>query len=220
MREYLSLSNLRRALPVAGAVTMLSIPRILQGNLPVVLYTIAAFLSLILLSGAATAWGRKGGMAGLFPERRRMLFGVMLGAGLAVLVLPLYLAWVDPALHRAVTAAENPEVLRLRYPATTGGRFALVLWTAGFEIMFFQAFLMSFAARLTGRQSIAIACSVALRLYVTHLGLMEAGVSGEYPLFMTSAGVSALACAVLFARFGFPASAVFSAGTSLHVFFI
>lgn len=219
MREYLSIGNLWKALLLGSAMTVMSIPRIVQGGMPPGPYVPGALFAMTLVSGAATAWGRKGGMVGILADRRRTCSGLALAVGLVLVVTPLYVLWLDPVLYAALEATRNPSMLELRYPSELGGKLALMLWSASFQLMFFTVSGMSFLTRLTGRALISGAMVVLFRVAVGLYQLSEAGVTQGVPLFLVgAAAVTACSCA-LFARTGLLPAMTLAMGLNLHLFF-
>lgn len=217
MRDYLTLPNLRAALALGTLITVMSVPRIVQGGMDVMLYVPAALTSMTLVAGAATAWSRQGGMCGLFPERRRMWIGIGIAAALSLLALPLG-ACLAPVFEDAMRESMRPERVELHYPATAGGCFASMLWAASFETMFFSAAATSLLARLSRRQWVAVSMTTVLRLGVTWRTLALTGVVDAQALFYATSGTAAFIGALLFARAGLPATMVFAAGLQLHLF--
>ncbi len=216
MREYLSLSNLRRASLLGSLVTLMSIPRIMQAGMDLTFYVPAALTSMILVSGAATAWGRHAGMCGLFPGRRRMWAGIGIATTLSLLLLPVY-ECCYPFFERAIQESSRPGLAALQYPTTIGGCLALMLWSAGFETMFFRAATISLLARLSHRQWVAVSLSVILCLGATQMSLAAAGIKEARWAFYASAAAANLVGVLLFARTGLPAAMVFAAGLQLHL---
>lgn len=218
MRTYLSMPNFLRALVLGLVATVMSVPRLIQGGLPLGLYVPATLVGMMLVSGAATAWSDRGGMCGIFPARRRMLVGVGIAVLVSAMATPVVHLWVDPSVRKALLATGNAQVMALRYPATVGGCLAVILWSASFETLFFQAATVSFFARLTSRQSIAIVLAVALRLCVSLHQMTELGVVDAVPLMLVSTAVMATVACILFARTGLIATMVLGAGLDLHLF--
>ena len=107
------------------------------------------------------------------------------------------------------------EAARLLAP---GGRLALLLWSAGFETFFFVAATMSFLARLTRRQWVAVSGAALFRMFVATVQLEAAQVWEAIPLSPAASAVSAAVASLLFARYGLPAAMLFSAGLGLHLF--
>lgn len=209
MRDYLSIGNFAKAALLGGAVTILSIPRFIEGGMPLGLYVPASLATMTLVAGAATAWGRRAGMAGVWPEGRQVLRGLGVGALLGG-VLTCFYAWSDPICRNAVAATGNRELLSLQFPSTASGSLALSLWSAGFGTLFFSAAAMSFLARLTARQWLAVLGAVAFRLFLIHHRLGSVGVTEALPLFMLRNAVASAVSCLLFARQGLPSAMAFS----------
>jgi hypothetical protein len=218
MRTYLSTHNLLHASILGAAVTVLAIPRILVGGLSPLLFIPAAFLSMTLISGMATAWGKRAGMCGLFPERKRALQGIGVAVVLLLMLIPVCVLWLDRAIYDAARASGDSYFLKMLFPSTVAGALALVLWAIGFETMFFEVAAMSYFSRLVGRQWIAVVLSVVLRGVVTYARLAGVGATDSAWLFLGSVSVAAVIGCVLFARFGLPAAMVFSAGLAMRSF--
>jgi hypothetical protein len=195
----------------------MTIPRLLAWGVPLAFYIPATFLSMTLVSGAATAWSTSAGMCGLFPAPRRQLAGMAIAAALAILVLPIFMLYIDPVIVPAIAAKGGQEMLMKRYPVTLSGQIALLLWSAGFETMFLQAAAMSLLSRITGRQWMAVTAAVTLRILLYSHQLDELHILSENPHLLFIAGLMTTASCILFARFGLPAAMVLSAGTCLHV---
>jgi len=219
MREYLTQSNLYKALGLGAIVTAMAVPRILHGRMDPMLYVPAAFMAMTLIAGAGTAWGDRGGMCGLFPGRRRTLAGIGIALLVILVLIPVHLLWIDPCLMKAFSRISDPDVVRLRYPTTLGGMMALMLWTAGFETFFFQVGGMSFCARLTGNQWVAVVFVSTFRMLVTNRFLVQYGIVDYVPLFLVGSAVTGALAAVFFARAGLLATMVFAAGLNLHLVF-
>jgi hypothetical protein len=142
-----------------------------------------------------------------------------IAAILSFIILPLYIAWIDPLLLPAIKASGDVKMLAIRYPSTLPGQLALFLWAAGFEAMFFQGGIMSVIARATGSQWVAVAVSVGVRTLVTASQLSELNIPNAQAFLMSASSLVTLISCILFARFGFPATMIFSAGICLHVLF-
>jgi hypothetical protein len=209
MRDYLSIGNFAKAALLGGAVTLLSIPRFTDGGMPLALYVPASLATMTLVAGAATAWGRRAGMAGVWPERRRALWGVVIGALLGGALALVYVR-TDPVCRDAIARTGDSRLLALQFPATASGRFALSLWSAGFGTLFFCAATMSFLARLTGRQWLAVLGAVVIRLFLVHHRLASEGVTQSIPIFLLRNAVVSAASCTFFARFGLPSAMTFS----------
>lgn len=218
MRQYLSLSNLWKAMALGFVITMMAVPRILQGRMDPYVFVPAAFFATTLLAGAGTAWEKYGGMCGMFPNKRRLLAGMAIACMLAALLIPVQLLWIDPAFLTALRCLGDSELIRLRFPPTIAGRLALVLWVAGFETLFFQVGAMSFFARLGGNQWIAVTAVCAFRMFVTSKFMAQYGIVDSTSILMAAAAVSAALSCALYARTGLPASMVFAAVYNLHLF--
>lgn len=210
MRTYLSFENLVKASALSAVATAMAAPRLIEGRLSLAFFIPAAFLALVLVGGAATAWSTSAGMAGLFPERRRLLKGLGVALALALIFLPAAL-WLDPVLRSALEETGDMQRLALRYPATLRGCLALMLWAAGFETIFSLAAVISFLARLTGSAWAALAGAVLLRLWMTYLQCAGAGLESVMPLFMVSSAILMGVGGLLFVRAGLPAAALFTA---------
>jgi len=218
MHTYLSFSNFGRALILATGVTLLSVPRIVQGALPLDLYIPAALIGMILVAGAATAWSREAGMAGLFPHWRLMVTGVGIAVMISLLAVPIQHAWIDPRTKTALAATGNAHLMALRYPGTMGGCVTVMLWSASFETVFFYAATLSFFARLTNRLWVAVALTVALRLFVSMQQMSGTGVFDAIVLMLVATGVVATAACLLFAGTGLIPTMMLAAGLDLHLF--
>lgn len=219
MRDYLSLPNLHKALLLASVITAMSVGRLVHAGVNLALYIPATFLAMTFVSGAVTAWGRRAGMAGLATDAKTLTPGVGAAVLLALAALPVHYFGSDPILREALASADNPAAVEMSYPSTTSGRFALMLWSAGFQAMFFVAAPMSFFGRLTGRAWVAAGFCIAVRTYVVHLQVGHAGLAEQVPLFLASAVVTTLVACVLFARYGLIPAMIFAAGLDLRVFF-
>jgi hypothetical protein len=218
MRTYLSMSNFIKALMLGTVVTLMSIPRMIQGGFRLDLYIPAALVCMTLVSGAATAWSGQGGMAGLFPDRRRMAVGAGIAVLLSLMAMPLEHFWIVPPVRHAIAETGNARLMALRYPETPGGCVALMLWSAGFETMFFQAATMSFFVRLARRPWMGVVFAVSFRLFVTAHQISLAGVGNAIPLILVMAAVGTAMLCVLFIRTGLLPAMILAAGFHLHLF--
>ena len=219
MRDYLSIGNLWKALLLGAVMTVMSIPRIVQGGMPLGPYVPGAFFAMTLVSGAATAWGGKGGMCGLFPGGRRMWVGFGLAVLLTIVGTPIYCLWLDPVLYAALAATGDVKMLALRYPDAIVGKLSLMLWSGSFQVMFFAVAGMSFLTRLTGRPWISGALVVLFRVAVGLYQISEAGVTDSIPVFLLGSAVATACSCALFARTGLPPVMAFAMGLNLHLFF-
>lgn len=220
MREYLSESNLRKALLLSAVATAMSAPRILVSGFPFWILLLEAFIGLSFISGTITAWGRRAGMAGVAPEHKKVLKGLGLAVVLAVFAALIGILWLDPVFYRAYAATGDQRLLQLQYPESPFRILALILWAASFETFFFGAGTMSFLARLFNRQSVAIAGAVTFRLAIACYQLSHAGIVNEFFLFVGSYGVALTVVCWLFARYGLPAAVVFVGLANLRLFFV
>ncbi|MBN1268046.1 MAG: hypothetical protein JXB04_00520 [Kiritimatiellae bacterium] len=217
MREFLSESNLKRAVMLSLPCTLASVPRVMYGQLNPWFFVPAAFLSLTFAAGMATAWGHRAGLTGLWPERQRLVRGLVIATLAALVLTPAALA-VDPILESAFAHARDPGMVGLQYPDTAGGVTALLLWAAAFETVFFVAAAAAFFARISGRTWMVIVGPVILRAAVACIQLSGGHVTEAVPLLLAGvAATTALTC-VLFARYGLPAASIFIAILSARLF--
>ena len=172
---------------------------------------------MMFIAGAVTAWGRRAGMAGIVTDRRTLWSGLALAVLLALLALPVYLLELDALLRDALRRATGSTLMNLSYPATIRGCLALMLWSAGFQTMFLVAAPMSLFARLTNRSSAALGLCLALRAYVQHRQMAEAGIIAALPLFLIPALATTLAGGFLFARYGLAPAMLFAAALDLRL---
>jgi hypothetical protein len=219
MRDYLSASNLWKAISLGAFVTLMSVPRIVYWGVDLTIYIPAVFFSMTLTSGAATAWSTRGGMYGLFPAKPRMITGIGTGLLLALLITPAYVLLVDPILVESMKTAGKTGMVNLRYPPTLSGRVALVMWIASFETVFFRAGTISFLSRVTGNKSLAVVGAVCFRTLVSAAQLSDLNLSrGETSLVLIIGAVASSVSSVLFIETGLPGTMIFSAVLCLHVF--
>lgn len=219
MRDYLTTRNLGHALMLASVITAMSIPRIMAGGMPVGLYAVTAMLAMTLICGSATAWGSKARMHGLFPSSKRMLIGAGIAVLLVAMLTPIYHIFIHPILRAALEQTGDARMIDLRYPSTNAGRISLILWTGSFELMFFSVAGMSFFARLTGRQSLAIVMVVLFRLTVSYYQLQVGHITESIPVFLLCSALSSATTCLLFAQAGLPATMIFAMGHNIHLFF-
>jgi hypothetical protein len=156
-------------------------------------------------------------MNGLFPDRQSTLSGMGAAAVLAVLITPVHVLLLNPLVREALSGSGNT-LLELQYPATFFGCFALLLWSASFEMMFFSAGAMSFLCRLTGHQWVALALCVAFRVWVASQQLQAVGLFATATPFLATAGLSTACCCFLFAQGGLLPAMAFGAAITLHHF--
>ncbi len=219
MRVFASESNLIKASVLAAVVTVISVGRLVEGGKSLGLFVPAIFLLMTFIAGAVTAWGQKADMAGIVTSRQVLIRGIVIAALISAVALPAHIFWLDPVLRNALAGAKNPSLLELSFPPTNTGRISLVLWMAGFQVMFLVAAPMSLFARLTNRQSVSFALCIALRAYLTsrQVALHGVGENGAL-LVLVSVCENAAQCFV-FARNGLAPAMLLAAGLQAHVFF-
>jgi hypothetical protein len=219
MRRYLSETNLIKAGALALVMTVMSVPRIQHWGVPLSAYIPAALFAMILISGAATAWGADGGMVGLFPETRRIAAGTAVAVVLVALALPLQLLYLNPMLREGLVATGNAAALRLRFPDSTWGKLGLLLWSAGFEIMFLQAALISFLARLLHNRWRALGVAFLLLVLIAHTIISPLNLGGlTTALVLGGAAMYTTGC-WLFSAFGLIPTMLYAGGLTVHHFF-
>ncbi len=219
MREYLSLSNLGKALLLSALCTAVSAPRIVQGGFSLWFYVPAAFLSLTLISGAATAWSTSAGMAGLWPAHRKQLVGSAIAITAALLVWPIALK-LDPVVLAAFEAGDNPRTALLQYPDSAAGVVALILWGASFELLFFVAASAAFFARLFNLKWAAVVGPAFARIIVAYYQLTTGNITDAVPLILCGAGATTAVACLLFIRFGLVPAILFVATLDARLFFM
>ena len=218
MREYLSESNLRKALLVSAVCTLASLPRILHGGMNPAFYVPAAFISLTLVAGMATAWDKRGGMAGLWPDRKHQLTGIGLAVLMALILIPIALK-TDPAIKAAFESADSPKAVILQYPESPGGVTALILWSVSFEFLLFVAACAAVFARLFNRRWAAIIGPVLIRVAVAHYQLTTGHVTDASALILMEAAIMTAGATILFTHYGIAAPVVFIALLETRLFF-
>jgi hypothetical protein len=219
MRVYLSEMNLRKAAVLAALVTLMTVPRLIQGDKPLGLFLPLTFITMMLVGGIVTAWGRYAGMPGFVTDRAIFLRGVRTAAVVTGLALPLQVLWVDPVLRSALAGAADRSMAALSYPVTVRGCLALMLWSAGFQAIFLQAAPMSFFTRLTRRPDVALCLCLTLRVYIAYRQMALSGMTASIGLFIVSAVGTVAAGCFVFARFGLGPTLLLAAGMDLHLFF-
>ncbi|MDA0577472.1 MAG: hypothetical protein O3B24_05175 [Verrucomicrobia bacterium] len=217
MRTFLAYANLRQALPIATLVTLLSTPRLIAGQVPLLLYISTTFTLMLLTAGVVTAWGGTGGLSGAFPPPPRQHAAFIVACLLALALLPLHWLWLDPLMRAAIVEAGPGPLLALAYPTTAAGIAAKLLWSAGFEILCLQAAPVALAARLTGRWWLGILVAVAARTWAANLHLAHYQVLDHHALVLTSTAAGTLAGGLLFARGGLLPAMLFGAAMQLHL---
>jgi hypothetical protein len=218
MRSYLALVNLYQAAGLSAVVTLMAVGRIAQGQMPLGAYIPLTFGSMLFVAGAVTAWGAKAGMPGVVTDGRTLRRGLAVAAGLSLLALPFYLFGVDPYLRELLSEPRYRHLLDLTLPGTIGGRLSLILWSAGFQMMFLVAAPMSLFARLTQRRWAAILLCLVLRSYVLYRQMAHADMTDGAALFYTASLLSTAAGCAVFARFGLVPAMLLAAGFDVHVF--
>lgn len=203
---------LRQSVIVAALVTMAAAPRQLARATSADPWLMLAglgfqFLLVVLLADAPAAWGRSAGMAGLWPAPRALALGVAGALGAALALAPLH-ALVDPELRAALLEAGRADLVALHLPTGRVAVTAAMLWSGGFEALFFYGFAMSVLARAFGRVDVAVVGAVALRTLVSALAMSSVGILDVGLLPLAVGALTSLAAALLFARGGLPAAAL------------
>jgi hypothetical protein len=219
MRTFISTANLKQAVGLAAAITVMSVARILQAGAMPSLQIPAAFLSLIFICGAVTAWGASAGMPGIMTDRKTLVQGTLVAICLSLIALPIQIFWTVPFICKSLLASAKPSLAALMFPAAAGSQIALLLWAVGFQTMFMQAAPMSFFARLVNRQSIALALCVIFRAYVSHHQLEGANLASMEPILFLSPLLATGTGCLVFARFGLAPTILLSIGLNLHLLF-
>lgn len=218
MRRFLSERNLIDAVMLSALVTALSIGRFVHLGTSLPVYIPLTMLCMTFVGGAVSAWGRCAGMPGIVTDKRTLGLGSALAALVALIALPVSVVWTDPRLRAALAKATDPSFLERCFPSILGGKLSLVLWSAGFETLFFIAAPASLVARLTNRRDVAVGVCVLLRAFVVHRQLCAGAIGEPTWLFFTAAMVPAAVGSILFARFGLVPAMVFAACMDAHVF--
>lgn len=218
MTRFLSDSNQLKAAALAAVVTVLSLGRLIESGRPLPVFVPMAFLLMMFSAGAVTAWGRCAQMPGIRTERKTLMRGAAAAAALSLLALPVYLCWLDPLMRGALAASANRELLTLSYPPTPGGRFALLLWAAGFQTLLLVAAPMSVLARLGNRQAVAVLLCVVLRALLAAKQVGAAALP-HGAVFVGAAAACTAAGGLVFARFGLAPAMLLGAGLDLRLFF-
>jgi hypothetical protein len=222
MRDYLSIPNLLRAMPLAAVVTVLALPRIVEGGallrIGLAQAFVACFLAMTLVSGAVTAWGRKGGMPGILTDRQTLLQGLALALLLSLAALPLFRYGLDPLYRGVLDVPGRGSAFEMHFPSTLRGQLATLGWMVGFQTLFVCAAPMSLFARLTGRRNVAVALCAALTAFLVHLKAAEQGVQEHYLLFALPGIAGSVLAAVVFSRYGLVPTMFLAGGMTLHLF--
>jgi len=220
MRDFLTETNLFKAAGLSAILTLMTMGRLVHAEKPFGVYVGLTFALMAFVCGAVTAWGKRGGMPGIVTDSQTLLRGLALAATVSLVLLPVQVLWLDPSFLDALENAESKTRMELAYPSTANGCLSLVLWSAGFQMMFLQAAPMSFFVRLTGSQAWALGLCVALRSFVAYLQIDEAGVTEHAVLFTVWAMVTTGVGCLVFARFGLAPTMFLAAGLDLNVFFV
>jgi hypothetical protein len=213
VQDYANIGNLKRAALLGISICVMSIPRISEAGLPLSTYLPAAFLAMTLVSAAATAWGGKSGLRGLFPPSNYMTWGLIAALFFGLCALPLKVYLTDPILKTNLP----PRMHALSFPTSAIGVAGIILWAAGFENMFFNVAATSYFTRLSHNMWLAIALSASFRTFVSSRLLLSAGL--ESPLLLCLNALSCLIACILFAKSGLPSALLFSAITASSVAF-
>ena len=216
MRDYVSLQNLRRSALLSAVVTVMTVPRLVQAGLPMDIYVPATILSMLLVCGAPAAWSHKGGLRGLFPAGR-VWRGVGIAFLLSLLALP-YFYYAAPVMRELLRSTGNVKLFELNYPESTADRLALVLWSGGFQTMFFCAAPMALFCRLLRRVWPAVILTVLMRVLVMGYRFSFVGVTHDILPALCASAVAAAVYSVLYAKAGLPATMVFAGGLNAHLF--
>ena len=219
MRKFISTANLKQAVGWAVVITTMSVGRILQAGAMPGLQIPAAFLAMIFVCGAVTAWGTSAGMPGIMTDRKTLVQGTLVTICLTLIALPIQLFWIAPFTYKSLLASAKPSLAALMFPATVGSQIALLLWSVGFQTMFLQSGPMSFFARLVYRQSIALALCLVFRVYVAHHQLAGASLAWMEPVLFLSPLLATGAGCLVFARFGLAPTILLALGLNLHLLF-
>lgn len=218
MRKYLKPANLATAAVIGLIVSIMAIPRMLNGELPLSIYFPAAFLAMTLFSGAVTAWGGCAGMNGLMTDRTKLVPGLLIVLLFSLLVIPIQVNVLTPLIHARFASAAGKSFMALRYPPTLDGKIALLLWSAGFESIFFYAAPMSYFSRLSGNRWIALILTAIFRIFVVFKGLNNEGLGLSATMITTTVAASATGC-MIYGFSGLVPVMAFAACITLHIFF-
>jgi hypothetical protein len=211
MRTYLNTDNFLQAAALSAVVTSLSVGRLRESDLPLLLGVVTVFVCMTLVCAAVTAWGRRAGMAGVWTDGRTLRRGLIAALVLGLVLWPIFLLGLDPLTRDILGGAANGDMLRLAFPPTTRGILALILWAAGFQTLFLQAAPMSVAVRLTDSRFAALALCLFLRLHISYQQIDGAGLADHMFLLMVPAAAAGLLGCLLFASFGLLPSMFFAA---------
>lgn len=211
MRDYLAVENLKNATFLGIAVGLMAIPRILEGSDQLAMIRILAVIpSMTIIAGAVTAWGARGGMLGPFPARGEVRRGIWSAIASGLLIAP-FILWQEAA---GMGLGDSPTTLaerNLPLPSTLTGCLALMLWSAGFETLFFRAGTMSFFARVTNRQWTGVVGAILISVAVRSAKMGEVGLDSVMVLRLVGIGIVTTVGCLLYARAGMLAAMVFAA---------
>jgi len=219
MRDYLRVENLCRAFGLAVVVTIMSAPRVLVLGVPPALYIPTTLIAMTIVAGAATAWSRYGALNGLFPRPASAKSAYILAPVLGLTVFPILLFTITPATLETVSSTVPSHLVQSSYPNTFPHCLALILWSAGFELLFFIAAPISLSARLLPRFHFwpGFAAAAALRVLVIILKIPAGTLPHIYLvlLFIYTLTGTAILCR-LFTRGGLPPCLIFISLADLH----
>lgn len=207
MKDCLKLPSLAYGGLYSLAVTTLAIPRFQEAGLgapmPGVLFF--CFVVMFPVGVAAVGWQHKAGMVGLLPKApvviRGLIWAVVLGC---LLLIPAVLLDQD---YRAILERreEYALLLHLQYPDTPYGVLASMLWTAGFDLLFFVVGAMAFFTRLTRSIWVSILLTVLVRMFVSYLRVHGTGLESILLSVLLSSAILIFCKCWLLTRFGLPA---------------
>lgn len=218
MRRLLHTDNLTRGSLIGGAVTLLSLPRMMEAGVPLAFYALAAFILMSIVGTAVCAWGAIDGMCRFRPRADRHPARIWLLALLAGSIGAIVVAlWIDPLLREPLTYSQADRALDLRFPSSLRGRLALVAWAASFEALFLLAGPMAFFTRLAGRRQAGIVACVVLRLIVTSRQMDYVGIDGLLPFIAVTSGLEAIVGGWLFVHGGLLSVSLFTLVQQLHL---
>lgn len=219
MKDYLSISNFHRAVRLSAVIVLLSVPRI-AARMPdrLLLFTAAAFVSLILACGAATAWERRGGLAGLYPSPGVVVRGIIAALILGIASIAAHRLWFDDKLFCIIKDHLPLQVLERYFPRTVAGQAALVLWTASFEATFFYAATVTFWTRILNNATAGIVATVIGRMFIGYLLVAGMGLREYAGVFIVVLFFSGIVSSILFARAGLIAVMIYNGVSACHLF--
>ncbi len=219
MKDFLTEQNLRRAVIHSLVVTAMAAPRLAEAELPMafpwlLLFTFAAMTA---VAGAAWAWQRKAGMAGMFPSRKAMITGMVWAAAAGAVIAGILQA-TDPLLREAILNRGDERLWQATFPSTAQESVSRMLWGAGVQTLFFTAAALGFFTRLVGGLRTAILFIVCLRALVTLHKFANAGLNEVILPYVALAVLNGTISCLLYARSGLPAAMTFSATVDLRHF--